>query len=139
MKDMLVVLKRAKEKRIFHYDDEFKELLVQIKAADSNLKLDWDDGAGEEWARFTNLADGIVCMINTKIGVVFIRESYEYDNIRSVVTSLEVVFTTDFCSNNWCIELDRLQNEVEEICWHTAPDVVDTTCFSLDDLYFATV
>ena len=33
---------------------------------------------GEEWARFSNLTDGIVCMINAKFGLAFIREKYNY-------------------------------------------------------------
>ena len=64
MKDMLEVLKQAKHKKIFATVEEFKEILIQIQLADIVLKLDWDDGAGEEWAKLSNLVDGIVCMIN---------------------------------------------------------------------------
>ena len=57
---MIDILKRARDKKVF-VDNEFDELLKKIQSADSNLKIDWDDGAGEEWARFSNQKDGIVC------------------------------------------------------------------------------
>lgn len=51
---MIEVLERARNEKVF-VNDEFEELLKKIQSADSNLKLYWDDGAGEEWARFSAL------------------------------------------------------------------------------------
>ena len=138
MENMIEVLKRARNKKIFT-NNEFKELLIKIQTADDNLKLDWDDGAGEEWARFSNQEDGIVCMISAKIGVAFIRKNYKFSNIKNVIDMLEIVFTDDYCSDNWFIELANLKQMIPELYWYASEGVVNTNSFSLDDLYFATI
>lgn len=132
------LLKKARDKKIF-LNNEFEELLAKIQLADSSLKLDWDDGAGEEWARFFNQKDGIVCMMNTNIGVAFIRKCYEFNNIKHVIGMLEIVFTDDYNSDKWFIDLNDLKQNIPEIYWHASEGAVNTNCFSLDDLYFATV
>lgn len=135
---MLEVLKRAKQKKIF-VNQEFKEILMQIQSADATLKIDWDDGAGEEWARFSNQKNGIVCMINRNIGLIFIRSAYKFQNIEHIIGDYEVVFTEDYCSNDWKINTDKLKYEMPEICWHASESAVNVNCFSLDDFYFATI
>lgn len=136
---MLETLKQAKRKKLFSNQQEFKDLLTQIKIADTELKLDWDDGAGEEWARFYNLTDGIVCMMNTKLGLVFMRKKYENQDIKKILKNLEVVFTKNYYSSDWTIDVSELKKEIPEIYWHASEDAVNTNCFSLDDFYFATV
>lgn len=139
MRDMLEVLRRAKHKKTFADQEEFEEALAQIQAADKTLKIDWDDGAGEEWARFSDQTDGTVCMINSKIRVAFVRSKYRLPNIQHLLCDYEVVLTEDFCSDEWTIDLDKLKHEIPEIYWHTSEDAVNINHFSLDDLYFATV
>ncbi len=138
MKNMLDILKRARDKKVF-LGNEFEELIMKIQLADSNLELDWDDGAGEEWARFFNQKDGKVCMISAKVGVAFIRKSYKFSNIKNVVNMLEIVFTEDYCSENWFIDLIDLKQMIPELYWHTSEGAVNVNSFSLDDLYFATI
>lgn len=138
MENMIEVLRRARHKKVFT-DNEFEELLIKIQTADGNLKLDWDDGAGEEWARFSNQKDGIVCMISAKIGVAFIRRNYKFSNIKNVIDMLEIVFTDDYCSDNWFIDLTDLKQMIPELYWHASEGAVSTNSFSLDDLYFATI
>lgn len=135
---MIEVLKRARNKKVFT-NNEFEELLIKIQTADDNLKLDWDNGAGEEWARFSNQEDGIVCMISAKIGVAFIRKKYKFSNIKNVIDMLEIVFTDDYCSDNWFIDLTNLKQMIPELYWHASEGAVNTNSFSLDDLYFATI
>lgn len=139
MKDMLAVLKRAKEKKVFSGKQEFRQLLQQIQSADTSLQLDWDDDAGEEWARLGNSIHGIVCMISTNIGVVFIREAYDFEQIKEVCQELEVVFTKNYASNEWYVDKERLKREVPEIQWYVSEDSVDANGFSLEDFYFATI
>ena len=55
MKDMLATLRKAKQKKVFKNQKEFEDVLAKIQLADTELRIDWDDGAGEEWARFNNL------------------------------------------------------------------------------------
>lgn len=138
MENMIDILKKARDKKVF-VDDEFEKLLSKIQSTDSDLKLDWDDGAGEEWARFFKQKEGIVCMINARIGVAFVRKSYKFINIKNVVDMLEVVFTEDYCSENWFIDLIDLKEMIPELQWHASEGAVNTNGFSLDDLYFATI
>lgn len=139
MKDMLEILRRAKQKKIFANQEEFKDVLVRIQMADTGLRLDWDDGAGEEWARLSNLMDGIVCMINTKIGVVFVKKRYKFQNIKHILDNFEIVFTEDYCSADWFIDVSNFEREISEMYWHASENAVNKNCFSLDDFYFATV
>lgn len=136
---MLEVLKRAKHKKPFTNQEEFKETLAQIQAEDTTLKIDWDDGAGEEWARFSNQADGIVCMINSKIRLIFIRSTCNFQNFDHIIGDFEVVFTENYWSDDWTIDTGKLKDEVPEIYWHACEGAVNSNCFSLDDFYFATV
>ena len=138
MENMMEILERARDKKIF-LNNEFKELLTKIQLADSNLELDWDDGAGEEWARFSNKKDGIVCMASAKIGIVFVRKTYKFSKIKNVIDMLEIVFVDDYYSEKWFIDLTNLKQAVPELYWHTSEGAVDTSSFSLDDLYFATI
>lgn len=138
MENMIEVLKRARNKKVFT-DNEFEELLIKIQTADNNLKLDWDAVAGEEWARLFNQEDGIVCMISAKIGVAFIKKIYKFSNMKNVLDMLEIVFTDDYCSDNWFIDLVNLKQMIPELYWHASEGAVNTNCFSLDDLYFATI
>lgn len=138
MENMIEVLKKARRKKIFK-KSEFEQLLIKIQTADCNLKLDWDDGAGEEWARFSNQKDGIVCMISAKIGIAFIKRKYEFDNIKDAMNMLEIIFTDDYCSDNWFINLSALKETIPELYWHASEGAVNINSFSLDDLYFATI
>ncbi len=138
MENMIEVLKRARNKKVFT-NNEFEELLIKIQIADDTLRLDWDDGAGEEWARFSNQEDGIVCMISAKIGLAFIRKNYKVSNIKNAINLLEIVFTDDYCSNNWFIDLANLKQMIPELYWHASEGAVNPNSFSLDDLYFATI
>lgn len=136
---MLETLRKAKQKKIFTNQKEFKDVLAQIQSADMELRLDWDDGAGEEWARFGNLTDGIVCMINTGLGLAFIKKKYRFQNIEHILKNFEIVFIENYSLNDWSIDVKKLKMEIPEIDWHASEDAVNTKCFSLDDFYFATV
>lgn len=139
LKDMLVVLKRAGAKKKFENQEEFRNVLMQIEAADRGLVLDWDDGAGEEWARFSSSEVGKVCMINSVIGLAFLRAGYENQEVLQLLEDCEVVFVEDFHSGEWFIDLDKLRKEVWEMCWKTSEEIVNPRCFSLDEFYYATV
>ena len=139
MENMLDILQKGRNKKIFSQKENFVELLKQIQLADNGLELDWDDGAGEEWARFSNQKNGIVCMINAKIGIAFIRKNYDTQKVNQIINKLEVVYTEDYCSEEWYIDLIKLKNIIPEICWHASEGAVNVESFSLDDLYFATV
>lgn len=139
MRDMLEVLKRAKQKRVFANQVEFENLLKEIQIADETLWLDWDDRAGEEWAKFSNKANGIVCMLSTSLRLAFIRHNYSTQRIKHILQDYEVIYTDDYGTDEWRIDTYELKCEIPEICWHASEEAVNTKCFSLDDFYFATI
>lgn len=139
MQDLNIVFIKAKERKCYHNLLEFKSIVEQIMLVDKNIILDWDDGAGEEWARFTKSETGVICMMNTKIGIVFVRQKYLNKETREILNSLVVVDVLDYNSEEWCIDLGVLEDKTPEISWNVSPHAIDTKKMSLDDLYFATV
>ena len=137
MRELSTILIKAKEKKVYQTLIEFCEVLSTIMKSDPEFDLDWDDGVIEEWARITKKQEGIVCMLNIKIGVAFIRKHELNSKTLIALDSLFLVDVLDYSSEIWCIDLDLLENRIPEI--DLDPDVIDITKMSLDDLYFATV
>jgi len=52
---------------------------------------------------------------------------------------IEVVFTDDYCSEIWFIDLANLKQTIPERYWYASEGAVNINSFSLDDLYFATI
>ena len=97
MKDLGELFSQAKDKKIYKDILEFKELINKIKEIDNGLELDWDTGAGEDWAQFVKKGVAIVCMLHTKIGIAFIRR----DLIDSkTLELLQPLFIVDFLIMN---------------------------------------
>ncbi len=141
MRELSKIFVKAKEKKVYKNLAEFREVLNAVMESDVNLELDWDDGVVEEWARIIKQQVGIVCMLNIKIGVAFIRRYGLNSQTLTVLDSLFLVDVLDYSSEIWCIDLDFLEERIPEIVWGVDPDpdVIDVAKFSLDDLYFATV
>lgn len=138
MENLMDILNRARQRKVFK-NDEFEKLLTEILMNDSDLKLDWDDGAGEEWARFFNQKEGLVCMMNAKIGIAFVRKNYKLDNLKRVLDMIEIIYVDDYSSDNWFVDLFEFKQMIPELYWHASEGAVNSNCFSLDDLYFATI
>jgi len=139
MQDLNIVFTKAKERKCYHNFLEFKSIVEEILLVDKDIILDWDDGAGEEWARFTKSETGVICMMNTKIGIVFARQKYLNKETRNILNSLVVVDVLDYNSAEWYIDLGVLEDKTPEIRWNVSPLAIDTKKMSLNDLYFATV
>ena len=139
MQDLSLVLIKAKEKKCYHNFFEFQGIVKEIMLADEDIKLEWDNGAGEEWARFTKSDLGVVCMMNIKIGIVFARQKNLNKKVHDILNSLFVVDVSDYNSEEWFIDLAILEDKIPEISWHVSPNAINTKKMSLNDLYFATV
>ncbi len=75
MREICKIFIDAKKKNKYKSFIEFQHFLESIQKSDSKIRLAWDYDAGEEWARFLKNGKGIVCMMNRKIGVAFIRKN----------------------------------------------------------------
>ncbi len=51
MRDMFVELLDAKTNKIYK-ENEFESLLLSLGSLSEGLTINWDSGAGEEWAFF---------------------------------------------------------------------------------------
>ncbi len=139
MKDLNTVFFKAKEKKCYRNLLEFQNIIEEIVLGDKEITLDWDNGAGEEWARFTKSEVGVICMMNAKIGIAFVRQKYFDKDVLEILKSLVVVDVLDYSSDEWYIDLSVLENKTPEINWNVSPYAIDTNKMSLNDLYFATV
>ena len=139
MNDLLKVLIEANNKLIYQTQEEFINTLNEIKQLDIKLDLDWDKGAGEEWARFIHHEFGKVYMLNSKIGLIFVRKNYLNKIPQPLSTKYKVVIVENYDEKEWYIDLEALSKAVTQIVWHTAKDIVDPSEFSLDDFYYATI
>lgn len=139
MKDLLNYLVRAKQKKMFSNQEEFRKLILDIQLSDPKLKLDWDDGAGEEWAWFFDQKGQGIYMINSKIGILFVYKNYEERIPSFLKEKYEIVFVPNFHENLWYIDLGELKEKVPEINWIINPNDNNSDCFSLNDFYFETV
>lgn len=136
MRELSEIFIQAKKKRVYKDMTEFEDLLKKIIESDSNLQLDWDDGAGEEWAMIIKTQVGIVCMLNIRIGIGFIRKMELSSETLIVLNSLFLVDVLDYTSEIWCMNLEK---QIPEISCEGCTDVIDVTKMSLHDLYFVSV
>ena len=70
MRDMLVELLEARKLKIYK-ENEFEDLVFTLENSNAGNKIDWDLGAGEEWAFVNN--DAFSVMLNRRIGICFVR------------------------------------------------------------------
>lgn len=139
MRNINKVFIAAKEKKRYTNCLEFESMLEAVKKVDRHMKLDWDSGAGEEWARFTKSDLGVICMMNAKIGIVFARKNCLNNETIKILKSLFLVEVKDFNSKEWAIDLAILMETTPEISWNVSPYAVEAKKMSLNDLYFATI
>lgn len=139
MKDMTRLLLMARNPKKFYNQQEFSDFIIRLQEADKNLKLDWDDGSGEEWARFIDGEKGLVSMINAKIGIAFVRNGYNNSNVMQVLQELCVERIDNYDTDEWTIDLGMIKRQVPEIYWHTSENAVNRNAFCLNDFYFATI
>lgn len=135
MRDMFVELLDAKKCKIYK-ENEFEELLQKLKSLSEGLMINWDSGAGEEWA-FVN-SDAFSVMLNRRIGICFVRGILDLST-SSCLSQCKCVSVDGYDLREWYIDLVELNKCIPEIVWPFHDNVVDPNCFSLDDFYFMTV
>lgn len=117
---------------------ELHSLLQKIAKLYKNAKIDWDDLAGEEWARILCLPD-VVCLIHKRIRLAFVLETYDCAGISEILKDFCVVRIDSWKEEKWSIDYELLREIVPYFEWETCKAVIDTDKFSLSDFYVATV
>ncbi len=138
MKDITSILLQVKQKFVFKDNKDFTQFIYEI-IKKTHLQLDWDTGAGEEWARLIADNFGVVCMVHTKIGIAFIRKNHDDVSLSELMDCLWCEEVENYSIEEWKIDLTVIHNQISEIIWHSTAETVNPNQFSLNDFYFATV
>lgn len=139
MRDLFAVLLQAQAMRPHIGYFGLKQIFLDIQTADASLRMDWDEGAGEEWIRFIHPTEGLVMMIHDVVPIAFIKSTYNVLLIDRAIAHFLVIQSENFDSAEWTVNVDRLTRDIPEIVWRASISAVDPDCFSLNDLYYATV
>lgn len=78
-------------------------------------------------------------MINAKIGIAFVRNSYNNSNVMQILQELCVERIENYDTDEWTIDLSMIKRQIPEIYWHTSESAVNSNAFCLNDFYFATI
>jgi hypothetical protein len=96
-------------------------------------RVDWDEGAGESWARVIDKRR-VVGMVSTKLPIVFIEKALDMRSID--VKSISVVQVCDMESIELSAQLSSLEQAFGE---SSRFHMLSSAGFSADDLWYATV
>lgn len=112
-------------------DREFENILKSIKEYYHFDFLSYEAGV-ESWAILSN-KNGKLCMIHDKLKLIF-------SNVRDfsfLSVKLIVLYFENYSDKVWSIDLTYLENNNNKLCWYTKE--IDNTCFSTQELYYATI
>ncbi|MBQ6304052.1 MAG: hypothetical protein IJK83_08490 [Clostridiales bacterium] len=135
MRDLFVELLDARNLKIYK-ENEFEELLQTLENSNEDNTIDWDLGAGEEWAFVNN--DAYSVMLNRRIGICFVRGVLD-EATDLCLSQCRCVSVDGFDIKEWHIDLADLRKSIPEIKWSASEAAVDPNCFSLNDFFVATV
>ena len=112
-------------------DREFESILSNIKEYYHLDYLSYESGA-EDWAILSNQS-GKLCMIHAKLKLIF-SNLIDFSFLPVKLTAL---YFENYSDKIWSINLTYLKNSNSKLCWHTKE--IDNTCFSTQELYYATI
>ncbi len=100
-------------------------------------KLDWDIGAGEDWARILGEKETIA-FIRVDFPLAIVREAYA-TTLRAALekTGVVSIFVPDFERRLYELSMSELGNIFPR--WHTEVEIIDPQNFSIDELWYATI
>lgn len=120
---------RASERGIFSRE-ELSAKKKEIAALLPGCTVDHDEGAGEDWVRFYN-DDGRAAMLHSGLKILFTSADIDVDGV-------EVIRCGSFDANEWSFDIDVIL-EKKLLRWCAEDHIVNPLCFSLNDLYWASV
>lgn len=134
MKDLIPLLKKARKKGVYlTLDDFLDEFNHRIPVCDKAYVTTSNIYDGERW-----LFVSCIAMFSVRIGIAFVEKEH-YDRYSKCFGNTILVPYEDFDLKEWCLDRAQLKTEVPEIEWAACEDAVDSGCFSLQDLYYATM
>ena len=135
MRDMFIELLDARKHKTYK-ENEFEGLLIKLEKSHEGNTVEWDSGAGEEWAFVNN--SGLSLMLNRRIGICFVCGKLD-ESVMACLSQCKCVFVDGYDIEEWCVDLTDLHTGIPEIVWSATDEAVDPHCFSLNDFYAVTV
>lgn len=139
MKDLINVLKYVKDNYSNISLPEIHDFCDSLNKAKNEIRYDWDEWSGEDWLTVT-VKNKKAAMIGIQIPIAFVTLSdFEYIQSFKIMRKLHVVTINDFDDIMWTLDLRTFKNVFPNMEWHASEDAVDTTSFSTNDFWFATI
>lgn len=106
------------------------ELSKTVEEISKQLDPSEDNDPDEGWICFYN--ENGSAMLHRKLKFLF--TSTELD-----ISGIGIVKCGSRSVKEWSVDLDVINEKCPAFCWHTDKSSVNPLCFSLEELYFATV
>ena len=108
--------------------------LSSVCRAEPNTTSDWDEGAGEGWARILR-GDEVIAYVCAWLPWVIARQNVARSAEKSVPEGAQVLEVADMDDADFMIDLDTL----ERVYGRPITPIFNPRCFSINDLWYATV
>jgi len=137
MTDMTIPLLEARSRADQSWHPRMYEWLVKVLATCSGSTLDWDIGAGEEWARVLNGGGTPVAYFRVDLPLVLVAKQrirpWVLDEMRQVAVVVEY---READEPEFMVELNAFDQAFPTHQWRTETCSLD--CFSANDLHWMT-
>lgn len=138
-KDITPSLRRAVSKGQHWSRDDVQRTVIEIAGEGSDRSLDWDEGAGEAWARVVD-ADGVVAMVYARLPLIVVREEASAE-IDRLAWNAEMIDVTSVADEDLRADEARLIEAFPELAahLHDGKPEFSPECFTAEELWFLTV
>ena len=138
MKDIMIEMQKAKQLNIKWNRDMIEPIASLFDRKEKDAHTNYRDilYTGTEWVHFLSKTEHIA-MVHIKLPICFLLKKYE-EYKSEYFSDIHTVLLNSFYTEEWFLDLKKLEREVPEITWSCAEHEFDTTMFSTDDFKFAT-
>ena len=139
MENLLEILCDAKNQHVRTDIAEIHRFASDITKASGGITCDWDEWCGEEWMSILENKK-LLAILSIKIPIIFIlAEALDAFKPYELIENLYCVVIEDFDKEMWVLDLDEYKRIIPELEWHSSDDVVDSSSFSTEGFWFATI
>ena len=114
--------------------DMVRVALRALSSASAGAKFDWDEAAGEGWGRIIHSRE-VIAYVCAWLPVVVVREDFAEHLAEALATPPALLVVGSMSDAAFVIDAPTLG----ALYGWSLPEEFDPQCFSIDDLYCATV
>ena len=122
-----------------NYSNSWTEEKLRIIIEENTIfNFDWDRECGEGWASilFNNKFIGY---ISSFIPLCFCKTDSIEEIKKAFDDKIVIIEANDFDEEKWFIDEYKLKRNMNELCWIIQEGILNTTCFSINDFWYATI